>query len=151
MTYNIIKLSDFPENIEKMALWFHEKWGIELEAYLKSMSEAISTDRAFPEWYVAFDGERIIGGAGVIENDFHSRRDLSPNICALFVEETHRGRGVAGSLLDFICTDMKKKGIETLYLLTDHTSFYERYGWSFLCMVQGDGEETPSRMYVKHN
>jgi len=151
MNYNIIKLSSFPENIEKMALWFHKKWGIELEAYIESMSEAISTKSAFPEWYAVIDGERIIGGAGVIENDFHSRRDLSPNICALFVEETHRGRGVAGSLLDFICTDMKKKGIDTLYLLTDHTSFYERYGWSFLCMVQGDVEETPSRMYIKQS
>ena len=36
----------------------------------------------------------------------------------------------------------------TLYLLTDHTSFYERYGWKFLCMAQGDGEEEMARMYV---
>ncbi len=35
---------------------------------------------------------------------------------------------------------MKKYGIDTLYLITDHTSFYERYGWEFLCMVQGEGE-----------
>ena len=44
--------------------------------------------------------------------------------------------------------DMKKRGINTLYLLTDHNSFYERYGWEFFCMVQGDGEDTMSRMYV---
>ena len=40
-------------------------------------------------------------------------------------------------------------GVGTLYLLTDHTSFYERYGWEFFCMVRGDGEEQPSRMYVR--
>lgn len=34
------------------------------------------------------------------------------------------------------------------YLVTDHTAFYERYGWEFLCMVQGDGETNMSRMYV---
>ena len=39
-------------------------------------------------------------------------------------------------------------GVDTLYLLTDHASFYERYGWRFLCMAQGDGEPKPSRMYV---
>ena len=33
-------------------------------------------------------------------------------------------------------------------LVTDHTSFYERYGWQFYCMVQGDGEEEPSRLYI---
>ena len=37
---------------------------------------------------------------------------------------------------------------DTLYLLTDHTGFYERCGWEFFCMAQGDGEEAPSRMYV---
>ena len=44
--------------------------------------------------------------------------------------------------------DLRAKGIDTLYLLTDHTGFYERYGWEFLCTVQADGEATPSRMYV---
>ena len=39
-------------------------------------------------------------------------------------------------------------GIDTLYLVTDHTSFYERYGWEFLCMVQDSAEGTPIRMYV---
>ena len=34
------------------------------------------------------------------------------------------------------------------YLVTDHTGFYERYGWEFLCMVQGDGEPEMTRMYI---
>ena len=38
-------------------------------------------------------------------------------------------------------------GIDTLYLLTDHEHFYERYGWEFFCHALGDGEETPSRLY----
>ena len=28
-------------------------------------------------------------------------------------------------------SDMKAKGISPLYLVTDHTGFYERYGWEF--------------------
>ena len=35
----------------------------------------------------------------------------------------------------------------TLTLLLT-TSFYERYGWQFYCMVQGDGEEESSRLYI---
>ena len=27
------------------------------------------------------------------------------------------------------------------------TGFYERYGWKFLCMVQGDGEPEMIKMY----
>ena len=44
--------------------------------------------------------------------------------------------------------DLREKGISPVYLLTDHKGFYERYGWEFLFMAQGDGEENPSRMYV---
>lgn len=94
------------------------------------------------------DGQRIIAGLGVIENDFHDRKDLTPNACAVYVEEPYRNQGIAGRMLHFVCDDFKAKGIGTLYLITDHTSFYERYGWNFLCMVQGDGEDEMSRMYV---
>ncbi|MFQ9067522.1 MAG: hypothetical protein ACLR5O_10045 [Romboutsia timonensis] len=43
---------------------------------------------------------------------------------------------------------MKLKGVDTLYLITDHNNFYERYGWKFLCMVQGDREPNMTRMYI---
>lgn len=146
--YEIIRLVDRPELKERAAQWFHEKWGIPLEAYLESMEDCLTMENAVPQWYLAMEGNQIIGGMGVIENDFHDRKDLAPNVCAVYTEEQKRGQGVAGALLNTVCTDMKERGIDTLYLLTDHTSFYERYGWEFLCMVQGDGEPELSRMYV---
>ena len=73
----------------------------------------------------------MVGGLGVIENDFHSRSDLAPNVCALYVEEVYRRRGIAGELLQWACSDMGRFGIDTLYLVTEHTSFYERYGCAF--------------------
>ena len=71
-----------------------------------------------------------------------------PNICAVYVEENYRCQGIAGEMLDFACQDMKERGRDTLYLLTDHTSFYERYGWNFFSMAQGDGETHMSRIYI---
>ena len=56
---------------------------------------------------MAVEEDRIIGGLGVIENDFHDRKDLSPNVCAVYTEENKRCQGIAGSLLDFVCDDMK--------------------------------------------
>ena len=148
MKYEIITLSAHPEMKKPMARWFHEKWGIPEEAYLESMEECLAGKSAVPEWYVALGRGRIIGGLGVIENDFHDRPDLAPNVCAIFVESEFRGKGIAGALLNFVCTDMKTRGIDTLYLLTDHNSFYERYGWEYLCPARGDGEDTDSRMYI---
>lgn len=144
----IIKLREHSGLTRTAAEWFHEKWGIPLEAYLESIRACTDGREAVPQWYLAMEGDEIVGGLGVIANDFHDRKDLTPNVCAVYVEETYRGRGIAGEMLHFVCADLKDVGIDTLYLVTDHTSFYERYGWKFLCMVQGDGEPGLSRMYV---
>ena len=119
-----------------------------MEAYLESMEDCLNGKEPVPQWYLALDGERIVGGLGVIENDFHPRKDLAPNVCAVYTEEGWRNQGIAGALLELACRDMKERGIPTLYLVTNHTAFYERYGWEFYCMVQGDGEPELSRMYV---
>ena len=148
MSYKIIRLTDQPEILERAAEWFHEKWGIPLEAYRESMEECLLKKNPVPQWYMAEEEGKIIGGLGVIENDFHDRKDLAPNICAVYTEESRRGCGVAGALLNYACADMEERGIATLYLLTDHNSFYESYGWEFLCMVQGYGEQDMSRMYI---
>ena len=148
MDYKIISLADRPGMKGKAAQWFHEKWGVPLKAYEESMEECLSYKRAVPQWYVAMEGSRIIGGLGVIENDFHDRKDLSPNVCAVYTEEDKRRKGVAGALLGYACGDMQKRGISILYLLTNHTSFYERYGWEFFCMAQGEGDPEMSRMYI---
>ncbi|MBR2620755.1 MAG: GNAT family N-acetyltransferase [Clostridia bacterium] len=135
---------------DSMATWFHQIWGIPVQEYLNSMNACLQHSSTIPAWYVAMQNDRIIGGVGVIENDFHNRHDLCPNACALYVEPDARGHGIAGALLHFVCNDMKAAGLKQLYLVTDHASFYERYGWEFLCMVQGNGEPDMSRMYVRY-
>ena len=114
------------------------------------MKECVENVDAVPQWYVVMDADTIIAGVGVIKNDFHDRKDLAPNVCALYVEDAYRNQGIAGNLLQFVCKEFKAKGINTLYLITDHTSFYERYEWEFVCMVQGDDEPQMTRMYI-HN
>lgn len=146
---NIFSIKERPTLLNKAAWWFHEKWGIPQEAYADSM-EASFQSETYPRWYVALEGEEIIGGLGVIDNDFHDRKDLFPNVCALYVEESFRRQGIAGQLLNRVVTDLHQVGINTLYLLTDHHSFYERYGWSFYCLAQGVGENFPSRLYVHY-
>lgn len=148
MDYNIIRLTDRPDMKERAARWFHEKWHIPLAAYLESMEQCLSRQAPVPQWYMALENDAIIGGLGVIENDFHDRKDLTPNVCAVYTEKEKRRCGVAGALLHYVCGDMKANGIDTLYLVTDHTAFYERYGWELFCMVQGDGETELSRMYI---
>lgn len=147
-TYRIADIARESALKERAAEWFSEKWRVPLSAYEESMDEMLRGEAPVPRWYVALEGERIIGGLGVIENDFHDRKDLTPNVCAVYVEPDRRCRGIAGALLARVCADMAARGVDTLYLLTDHTGFYERYGWEYYCMAQGEGDEQPSRMYI---
>lgn len=145
--YQYITLAQLPSYKEKAAEWFSGKWRVPKEAYLECMDAYLNGETDLG-WYLCLDGEKIIAGMGVIENDFHDRKDLTPNVCAVYTEEEYRCRGIAGRLLNMVVEDCRSKGLSPLYLLTDHTGFYERYGWEFLCMVQGDGEAEMSRMYI---
>ena len=149
MEYQYICLRENSALKQKAAEWFHEKWGAPLDAYLECMDAYLNGETEYG-WYLCLYGERIAGGLGVIENDVHDRKDLTPNICAVYTEEAYRSQGIAGRLLDMAVEDLREKSISPVYLLTDHTGFYERYGWQFLCMAQGDGEPYQSRMYI-HN
>ena len=145
--YQYITLRDVPEWMLPAAEWFHNKWGVPTEAYLECMEAYLHGETEYG-WYLCLNGNQIVGGMGVIENDFHDRKDLVPNVCAVFTDEKYRNQGIAGNLLNMVVDDMKSKGISPIYLVTDHIGFYEKYGWEFLCMVQGDGEPYMTRMYI---
>lgn len=141
-------LRDCPEILEKAAIWFSEKWEVPVEAYRASMEDALLKDAGIPQWYLVLgDQGEIIAGAGIIENDFHKRKDLRPNLCALFVEEDYRHQGIGRSILDFARRDAKTFGVDKLYLVTDHQAFYEKCDWTFLTMVDGEAG-TLERMYM---
>ncbi len=145
--YQYITLMERPELKEAAAAWFHSKWGVPKDAYLACMNAYLSHETSYG-WYLCLCNEKIVAGLGVIENDFHDRKDLSPNVCAVYTEEAYRKKGIAGKLLNMAVAHMKASNISPVYLVTDHVGFYERYGWEFLCMVQGDGEPEMTRMYI---
>lgn len=143
-----ITLREKPGLEKRAAEWFSSKWHVPEEAYLECMDAYLSGGTEYG-WYLCLEGERIIGGLGAIQNDFHDRKDLFPNICAVYTEEDRRGRGIAGRLLDLAVSDLRAHGISPVYLVTDHTGFYERYGWEYYCSAQGDGEDHLTRVYIR--
>ena len=145
--YRFVSLREQPELKEPAAAWFHSKWGVPEEAYLSCMEDYLSGQTELG-WFLCLDGEKIAGGLGVIENDFHDRKDLTPNICAVYTEDAYRKQGIAGKLLDMAVSACREKGISPVYLITSHIGFYERYGWEFYCMVQDEDSDHRSRLYI---
>lgn len=145
--YTYLTLREQPQRKDQAAGWFHEKWKVPKEAYCECMEAYLNGETEYG-WYLCMDGDQIIGGLGVIENDFHKRKDLTPNICAVYTEPLYRCRGIAGRLLEMAVTDLKEKGITPVYLITEHTGFYEKYGWEFCCMAACEDGTQMTRMYL---
>lgn len=147
---SIERVADASELIAAAAAWFADKWDVPADAYAASMEESVAHKDAVPQWLVVRDREApdepIVAGCGIIENDFHDRPDLAPNLCALYVEEPYRGRGLARRLSEVARAEAARLGRDRLYLVTDHDSFYERCGWEHLGFAhEEDGAEV--RLY----
>ena len=146
LTYKIINLKERPDLHLQAAEWFSSKWELEASNYL----ESIQSQELVPSWFLTLDEEKIIGGLGVIENDFHNRPDLSPNICALFVEERYRGKRLAQKMLEEVGEYFNDNGISSMYLITDHEGLYEKYQWTFETLVQATETGETIRLYSRH-
>ena len=147
--FKIVTLRDNLNLSENAAKWFHKKWKVPQEAYTESIQECQKNKAKVPQWYLVMNENEIVGGLGVIENDFHTRKDLTPNICALYVEQDYRKLGVAKDLLDFACNDLSAMNYSNLYLITEHTNFYEKCGWEFLYMVEEDNGHMTRMYHIK--
>ena len=128
----IINIRECPQWLDRAADYFSARWGIDKQIYLDSMTDSLSTTEAVPRWYLMLCGGEIIGGYGLIENDFMVRKDLCPWLCALIVEPEHRGRQLGAQLLMHSRMEAAALGFKKLYLNTDHVGYYEKYQWQYL-------------------
>ena len=129
----IISLRENPEYKDTAIRYVQAKWPTVLPViYEDCINHSIDAKNPLPQWYLLEKDGEIIGCAGLITNDFISRMDLYPWICAIYVEEKHRGNNYASLLIDKSKTDSKKAGFDYLYLSTDHTGYYEKLGFSYI-------------------
>ncbi|SHG22365.1 GNAT family N-acetyltransferase [Dysgonomonas macrotermitis] len=142
----IISVRENPEMKDKAIDYISSKWSAPKVIYEDCITHCITAPVPLPQWYLLEKDGEIIGCAGLITNDFISRMDLYPWICALFIEESHRGNIYSRLLIEKAKDDAKKAGFDNLYLSTDHIGFYERFGFRYI----GNGYhpwEDESRIY----
>lgn len=143
----IISIREQPEYKDQAIKYFQQSWSTVWPViYKDSIEHCINAKNELPQWYLLEKGSEIIACAGLITNDFISRGDLYPWICAIYVEDKHRGNAYASMLIDRAKKDAWTMGFDHLYLSTDHIGFYEKYGFEYV----GEGYhpwEATSRIY----
>ncbi|MCX2582197.1 MULTISPECIES: GNAT family N-acetyltransferase [unclassified Pedobacter] len=143
----ILSVRHNPEYKEIAIKYLQESWpDISPIIYENCISNCLSANQFLPQWYLLEKGGEIIGCAGLITNDFISRMDLYPWICAIFIEEKHRGNAYGALLIDKAKADTKAAGFKHLNLCTDHIGYYEKYGFKYIGQGYHPWEEE-SRIY----
>ncbi|WP_224651490.1 GNAT family N-acetyltransferase [Pectobacterium versatile] len=147
---NIISVRNHPEYKEPAIHYFQRHWASDetFILYEDCISHCIDAENPLPDWYLLEKDGHIIGGAGLITNDFISRMDLYPWLCALYVEENYRGNGYAGQLIEHLVQETRRAGFSKLHLCTDLLGFYERNGFHFTGMGYHPWGES-SRIYTR--
>lgn len=129
----IISVRENPEYKDIAIAYFQKCWkSVHPIIYEDCISHSTKTTNPLPQWYLLEKEGSIIGCAGLITNDFISRMDLYPWICALYIDEKHRGNCYATLLLEKAKEDAKSSGFKHLYLCTHHVGYYEKYGFKYI-------------------
>lgn len=130
----IISVRENPKFKDTAIEYIQSKWANEssMEVYNDCITSSITSSVSLPQWYLLMHEHKIIGCAGLITNDFISRMDLYPWVCALFIEKEYRGNSYGSVLLEQAKLDARKSKFTHLYLCTDHVGYYERYGFEYI-------------------
>ncbi len=139
----VISIREKPLYKDKAIHFFQEKWASPetLALYKDCIESSLTTTSPLPQWYLLENNNEIVGGCGLITNDFISRMDLFPWLCALYINEAFRGKHLAKLLIEKTIEDAKNLNFSHIYLCSDIEKFYEKFGFHYLAtgyQITGD-------------
>ncbi len=94
------------------------------------------------------DGDELISFCTYAKLDNIQPTDLTPWMGYVYTFPEHRGHHYLNYLFEEIERLAKQDGVAQIYISTDHTGLYEKYGCEYLTEMK-DVHGEPARVYVK--
>lgn len=81
---------------------------------------------------ILLDNDILIGFISLFKEDGEEKQDLSPWYATMYVKEQYRKKGYSKLLNNAILEEAKKLKYKRVYLKTDLTNYYEKFGAHYL-------------------
>ena len=135
--YNIKEKQEF---LREVAVLTQKEWGsktISKEKFEEKINNKISKiinnfDNPLYCKLILLRGSTLIGFISIFEHDEDSKPELFPWYATMFVKSEFRGNGYSKILNKAILKEAKERGFKKIYLKTDLTNYYEKFGAQFL-------------------
>jgi N-acetylglutamate synthase-like GNAT family acetyltransferase len=143
----IVLLTDHQLFIPTIAQWYIDEWGTYLGN--TSLEEEAEKMRVYlhrnqlPLMVIALEDKEIIGVAQLKFYEMEIYPDKKHWLGGVYVAPSHRGRGVAGQIVETCMNKARTLEVETLYLQTEDKSggLYRQLGWEPLEEVNYKGND----------
>ncbi|MDE6712200.1 MAG: GNAT family N-acetyltransferase [Lachnospiraceae bacterium] len=102
-----------------------------------------------PKVLMLTDGDELISFCTYSEKDDIQPTPLTPWMGFVYTFPQYRGHRYVGRLFQEIEKIAKAENVHDIFISTNHTGLYEKYGCEFYQMMN-DVNDEPSRVYRKH-
>jgi GNAT superfamily N-acetyltransferase len=126
---SIVSLKDLPSYQQTLIDYVERNSKGWLKPFTEVVNEIFSGEKDLPKCYMMLKDDSIIGYYQLVEQELIMRKDLSPWITTLFIDEQERGQRLSSILLEHGRTVAGRLGYAKVYLTTDHIQFYEKCGF----------------------
>ncbi|MFL6957024.1 GNAT family N-acetyltransferase [Nocardiopsis yanglingensis] len=119
---------------QQLARWYHAEWGRDAGLSLEQELERLNPPQdaeGFPHLIAAFDDGQVVGAVQLKRREMQAFPQYEHWLGSVFVADSHRGRGLAGGLVEQAAAQAVRMGVTDLYLQTEALDggLYARLGW----------------------
>lgn len=79
--------------------------------------------------YFLEDHGTIVGFGATTNQDFVPMPERSPWISFIYVDPSHRGKGLSQKIVEFLENQLRLEHVEQVNIMTQHENLYQRYGY----------------------
>ncbi|ADL52976.1 GNAT family N-acetyltransferase [Clostridium cellulovorans] len=130
----IISLHEKPQLANEVIDYANKNWPPISKYFTEVVQQVLDTDESLPKCFILLKNQRIIGLYTLVNQDLVERKDLSPWIAMIFIDEKERAQGLCKEILLHGRRIAGDLGFDKVYLSTNHIGLYEKYGFKEIAL-----------------